>query len=209
MDSSLPGSSVHGIFQARVLEWAAISFSRGSSQPRDRTQVSCIADTLPSEPPGKPSLIKGNCKPESSWREVSWIEDSYSISCHPHLHPLITIRSELWLTFSHNNTRFEAWVSHFIQNWVIKISQLSLLGPWAERGLLLLLSRFSRVRLCATPLMEAHQAPLSLGKRIEDIPKKIDEYIIANWMQWHIFRWRINTRLLIGRYSSMILKLHE
>ena len=68
MDSSLPGSSVHGIFQASVLEWAAISFSRGSSQPRDRTQVSCIADTLPSEPPGKPSLIKGNCKPESSWR---------------------------------------------------------------------------------------------------------------------------------------------
>ena len=39
----LPGSSVHGIFQARVLEWVAISFSRGSSQPRDRTQVSCTA----------------------------------------------------------------------------------------------------------------------------------------------------------------------
>ena len=44
---SLPGSSVSGIFQARVLEWVAISFSRGSSWPRDRTQVSyvsCIAD---------------------------------------------------------------------------------------------------------------------------------------------------------------------
>ena len=37
MDCSLPGSSVHGIFQARVLEWVAISFSRGSSQPRDQT----------------------------------------------------------------------------------------------------------------------------------------------------------------------------
>ena len=44
MDCSLPGSSVHGIFQARVLEWAAISFSRGSSQPRDRTWVSCMAN---------------------------------------------------------------------------------------------------------------------------------------------------------------------
>ena len=43
MDCKLPGSSVHGIFQARVLEWVAISFSRGSSQPRDRTWVSCIA----------------------------------------------------------------------------------------------------------------------------------------------------------------------
>ena len=44
MDCSLPGSMVHGIFQARILEWAAISFSRGSSQPRDQTWVSCIAD---------------------------------------------------------------------------------------------------------------------------------------------------------------------
>ena len=42
MDCSLPGSSVHGIFQARVLEWVAISFSRGSSRPRDWTQVSRI-----------------------------------------------------------------------------------------------------------------------------------------------------------------------
>ena len=43
VDCSLQGSSVHGIFQARVLEWVAISFSRGSSRPRDQTQVFCIA----------------------------------------------------------------------------------------------------------------------------------------------------------------------
>ena len=43
MDCSPPGSSVHGILQARILEWVAIPFSRGSSQPRDQTQVSCIA----------------------------------------------------------------------------------------------------------------------------------------------------------------------
>ena len=43
MDCSLSGSSVHGIFQARVLEWIAISFFRGSSWPRNRTQVSRIA----------------------------------------------------------------------------------------------------------------------------------------------------------------------
>ena len=46
MDSSLPGSSIHGIFQARILEWVAISFPRGFSQPRDQTyvsRVSCIA----------------------------------------------------------------------------------------------------------------------------------------------------------------------
>ena len=44
MDCSLPGFSVHGIFQARVLEWVGISFSRGSSRPGDRTWVSCIVD---------------------------------------------------------------------------------------------------------------------------------------------------------------------
>ena len=44
VDCKIPGSAVHGIFQARVLEWVAISFSRGSSQPRDWTQVSRIAD---------------------------------------------------------------------------------------------------------------------------------------------------------------------
>ena len=44
MDCSLPGSSVYGIFQAIVLEWIAISFSKESSQPRDRTRVSHIVD---------------------------------------------------------------------------------------------------------------------------------------------------------------------
>ena len=43
MDSSLPGSSVHGILQARTLEWVAIPFSRGSSRSRDQTWVSFIA----------------------------------------------------------------------------------------------------------------------------------------------------------------------
>ena len=44
---SLPGSSVHGISQARILEWIAISFSRGSSQPRDQSRVSSIARCIP------------------------------------------------------------------------------------------------------------------------------------------------------------------
>ena len=38
--------TVHGILQARILEWVVFSFSRGSSEPRDQTQVSCIADTF-------------------------------------------------------------------------------------------------------------------------------------------------------------------
>ena len=43
MDCSVAGSSVHGIFQTRILEWVAVAFSKGSSQPRDQTQVSCIS----------------------------------------------------------------------------------------------------------------------------------------------------------------------
>ena len=47
--------TVHGILQVRILEWVALPFSRGSSQPQDQTQVSCIqAVSLPAELPGKP-----------------------------------------------------------------------------------------------------------------------------------------------------------
>ena len=49
------GYTVHGILQAKILEWVAFPFSRGSSQPRDQTQVfSLQADSLVAEPPGKP-----------------------------------------------------------------------------------------------------------------------------------------------------------
>ena len=92
MDLSLPGSSVYGIFQARVLKWVAISFSRGSSQPRDRNPVSHTA--------GRHFTVQAT-------REA-----------HIFIECLL---------------------------------------------LLLLLSHFSRVRLCATPETTAHQAPLSLG----------------------------------------------
>ena len=55
MDCSLPGSSVHGILQARLLEWVATPSSRRSSQLRDRTYISGIAGGFfTTEPPGKP-----------------------------------------------------------------------------------------------------------------------------------------------------------
>ena len=60
MDCSLPGSSIHGLFQARILEWVAISFSRGGLpnpgiEPRS---PALQEDALPSEPPGKPMARK-------------------------------------------------------------------------------------------------------------------------------------------------------
>ena len=58
MYCSLPGSSVHGISQARKLEWVALSLSRGSSQPRDQTHVSCVGRRFfTTEWLGKPSSI--------------------------------------------------------------------------------------------------------------------------------------------------------
>ena len=49
---------VHEILQARIVEWVAFPFSRGSSQPRDRTQVSTLqVDSLPAEPSGKPTQV--------------------------------------------------------------------------------------------------------------------------------------------------------
>ena len=64
MDCSLPGSSIHGIFQARVLEWIAISFSRRSSRSRDWTWV---------------SRIVGRCFTDWATREVHNIWEEYII----------------------------------------------------------------------------------------------------------------------------------
>ena len=65
MDYSLSGSSVHGIFQARVLEWIAISFSRGSFQPRNRTWVSLIA--------GRRFTIWATMLKNKKWQTISRI----------------------------------------------------------------------------------------------------------------------------------------
>ena len=70
MDYSPPGSSVHGIFWARIEKWVAISFSRGSSWPRDKICVSCIGRQIffTTEPPGKPNRILLSHKKE--WNNV-------------------------------------------------------------------------------------------------------------------------------------------
>ena len=70
-DCSPPGSTVHGIFQARMLEWVAISFTSDSSPHRDQTHVSCIAGGFfTTEPPGKPNLFP--TKPQMSFLPTSF-----------------------------------------------------------------------------------------------------------------------------------------
>ena len=82
-DRSPSGSSVHGISQARILEWVAISFSRGSSSPKDQTCVSCTSGRffLPCEPPGKSicCLLKNNFFKSKNFRYYCWLNIVYNI----------------------------------------------------------------------------------------------------------------------------------
>ena len=93
---SLPGSSVHGIFQAGVLEWGAISFPRGSSQPRDRTWV---------------SRIVGRCFTIWATREVTtiWVTREAEVKWHVNLKGCqksqIKIRNILCSIFEHQMQR--------------------------------------------------------------------------------------------------------
>ena len=58
MNCSPLAFSVHGILRVRILEWVAISFSRGSSRPKDQTRISCIAGIFfTTEPPGIPQIF--------------------------------------------------------------------------------------------------------------------------------------------------------
>ena len=71
-DSSSPGSSVHGIFEARTLEWAAISYPRGPSQPRDWNHVSCVSCTgsrILQHCTNKKVVLKGSFKTKSQAME--------------------------------------------------------------------------------------------------------------------------------------------
>ena len=61
-------STVHGILQARMLEWVAVPFSRGSSQPGIEPRSPALqVDSLPAEPPGKPKLLTRNSSPTFPW----------------------------------------------------------------------------------------------------------------------------------------------
>ena len=134
MDSSLPGSAVHGIFQARILEWTAISFSRGSSQPRDRTRVSCIADrhftiwTTRQPFPSPVDLPDPGIKPRSPALQADRNR---------------TLQKPIW---------------HFRQMMTFLVAEYTYIMYMNVNVKFL-----SRVRLFATPWTVAYQAPLSMG----------------------------------------------
>ena len=102
MDCSLLGSSIHGILQARVLEWVAISFSRGSSWPRDRTWVSHIA---------------GRCFTIWATREATqaWYLTTLWVLCVSHHFPRLSVSSFQCLSVS---SSWSTWLSSQSPNWL-------------------------------------------------------------------------------------------
>ena len=144
MDYTLPGSSVHWILQARILEWVAMPSSRGSSQSReDWTLVSCIEGrSFTAEPSRKPLHVS------MAWYIICYAAAAKSLqSCLTLWDPrdgsppgspvpeILQARTLEWVAISFSNT----W------KWKVKVKTLS------------------RVQLLATPWTAAYQAPPSLG----------------------------------------------
>ena len=83
MDCSPPGSSVHEIFQARILEWVAVSLSRRSSQPRNQTWISCTAGI-----PFTIYLLVNRCL-SRVLQEVQSVNQAASISQTPSIYRML------------------------------------------------------------------------------------------------------------------------
>ena len=141
----IPGSSVHGILQARILEWVTISFSRGSSWPRDWTRISCIAGSLLY---CRQILYQLSQEGSPILRQLRTIRVPYklhnqmdALKCR--LHGLILVLGEVLCICNKerqcgrkikcSDSRgkllgFQIPVASIINSWTLKITNLS--GPW-------------------------------------------------------------------------------
>ena len=135
MDCSPPDFSVHGISQVRILEWVANSFSRGSSQPRDQTHISCI---------GRQVLYHWATREAPLWTAAAAKSlQSCLTLCDPKdgspsgspVPGILQAKTLEWVAISFSNAR----------KWKNKVKLLS------------------RVQLLATQWTAAHQAPMSMG----------------------------------------------
>ena len=112
MDCSVQGFSVHKILQARILQWVAIPFSRGSSRPRGRTQVSCIAGRFFTVWTTRGALIIGTANPEvppptSPIRRSGQMNQVTPITgIHP-LGPMISSETDTWSSKSQQESSLD------------------------------------------------------------------------------------------------------
>ena len=152
---SLPGPSVHGIFQARVLEWVAISFSRGSSRPRYWTWVSCTAGRcftiwatrdIACKIQGLPEIVADQCLdcslcPLFLPKIGSWKEDLLLFSCS-------VVSDSLQ---RHGLQHSQACLPFTISQSMLKLMSIRLVMPSSHlilcRPLLLLPSIFPQIRV--------------------------------------------------------------
>ena len=147
MHCSPPGSSVHGISRARILEWVAISCSRGSSRPRDQTDVSCFSCI------GKQILY--HCP---TWKAL-YINIQMYVYIHAHRHMHIQANISLFLK--------NLFTCHFIY-----FHLLLCLHPWRLRNFvkelpMLILFTFSHSILSFPPLTDMCQCTeITLDKAI-------------------------------------------
>ena len=138
---SPPVSSVHGISQARILQWVVISFSSGSSQPRDGTCISCLAGGFfTTETPGSPGISHCGISHENSWLYlvVFVVAIVQSLS---HVHLFVTP----W------TAGYQASLSFTISRSLLKLKSIKLAMPSNHlvlcRPLLLLPSIFPNIRV--------------------------------------------------------------
>ena len=127
MDCSPPGFSVHGILQVRLLEWAVIRFSRGCSQPRDWTHVSCIVGRFfITEPPGARWLrVRALWK----WKSLSCVQLCNPIGCI--VCGILQARIPEWVAFPvsrgssqlRDRTQVSCIAGGFFTNWATREAQ--------------------------------------------------------------------------------------
>ena len=143
MDCSPPGSSVHGILQARLLEWVAMPFSRGSSQFKDWTCVPCIAGWFFTSEPLRKAISHAHTWLNSLAAAAAKSLQSCPTLCDPTdgsppgspVPGILQARTLEWVAISFSNAG----------KWKVKVKSLS------------------RAQLVATPWTAAHQAPPSMG----------------------------------------------
>ena len=142
MDFSLPGSSVHETSQARILEWVAMSFSRGFSQPRDWTCISCIAGRFhTTKSPEKPHAYIVLAK-KLVWvfRKILWTDlnkifgHSYT-HVYTHIYKIIQFYSKWGFAPQLNSSpeMFRNWKRKSLVYGLILSTELSVLNKGTEQ----------------------------------------------------------------------------
>ena len=141
VDCRPPGSSVHGISQARTLEWVAISFSRGSSWPRDWTQASCIGRWIfTTEHQRSPTLT---CSWASSSNTNLFYSKVLNASCNL-LNTVLKVKNRV-IVWVGNGCKYIGCLPS--KSWCSLVAMVLLLLPSIVRGYCTILSAWEKIKI--------------------------------------------------------------